>query len=208
MKKILYLILHGEVYRERVFNVKNTWGKNEDCIFYSDYQDYSNNIFKVCEDKTYHSNEKKFCSIPKSLDERYLDYDWYFFVDDDTFINTTLAKSFVNTLNDDEVYGEILNTWTPDPTLYYLSGGAGILIPKKIFLHLRENLENYKTGYSDVSLGFYFRKFNIKFNNSGLFKSQNPSFYNINEKNIKDYISFHYVKTYDEMKIFNNICNS
>ena len=44
MKKILYVILHGSMNSSRYFNVKETWGKNVDCLFYSDHEDIEKNI--------------------------------------------------------------------------------------------------------------------------------------------------------------------
>ena len=39
MKNILFLILHGSVHKERVENVKKTWGENIDLLFYGDIED-------------------------------------------------------------------------------------------------------------------------------------------------------------------------
>ena len=56
MKNILYVILHGLTHKNRYKNVKDTWGKDVDCIFYSDYKD--ENVIKVSNHTDYKSNEK------------------------------------------------------------------------------------------------------------------------------------------------------
>lgn len=198
MKKILYVILHGSVYKHRYDNVMNTWGKNKDVLFYADYND--KNVIKVSDDVSYKSNEEKHINIINLLnDNNNYDYEWFFFCDDDTFVNTTKLENSLDTFNPNFVNGSILNTWQNDPSLNYCSGGAGYLINRNILGKI--NLKNHKTGWSDVSLGLSLRESKIECINSTLFNSQPPEFYNIEISDVKNYISFHYIKTEDKMKI-------
>ena len=65
MKKILYVILHGSINKERFYNIKETWGSNVDTLFYSDYEELDKNIIKVSNRNDYHSNEEKHINVLK-----------------------------------------------------------------------------------------------------------------------------------------------
>jgi len=200
MKKILYVILHGIVNKNRYNNVMNTWGRDKDVLFYADYNDDDKNVIKVSENTSYFSNEEKHINVIKFLNQNNkYNYEWFFFCDDDTFVNTNKLEDSLNTFDLNVVNGSVLNTWKNDPSLYYCSGGAGYLINHNILGKI--NLKNHKTGWSDVSLGLSLRETKIECINSKLFNSQPPEFYNIEINDIKNYISFHYIKTEDKMKI-------
>jgi len=202
MKKILYVILHGVVNKHRYDNVMNTWGKGKDVLFYADYNDDDKNIIKVSNNTSYSSNEEKYINIIKFLNgnDKY-NYEWFFFCDDDTFVNTKKLEDSLDTFDSNFVNGSILNSWAIDFSLNYCSGGAGYLINFYLLEKINLNIKNYNTGWSDVSLGLSLRESNIKCFNSPLFNSQPPEFYNIEISDIKNYISFHYIKTEDKMKI-------
>lgn len=204
--KILYLILHTKKHQDRYDNVVNTWAKNVDFLFYSDHDDDNKQIIKVTDRNDYHSNEVKFYSVVKNFPEKYLNYDWYFFCDNDTFVNTKLFEDNLNKFNSSKVYGQKIYTWTQDPTLGYYSGGAGYLISNRILRFLKTNIKNYNTGFSDVTLGLNIKEHEIENEDSDFFKSQPPEYYNIKIEDTKNYISFHYIKTFNKMnELLNNI---
>ena len=98
MKKILYVILHGEVYKERYHNIKDTWGKDKDLLFYGDYEDIDKGIIKVSENKSYRSNEEKHINVLKYFNENSnYNYEWFFFCDDDTFVNVNKLEELLPT---------------------------------------------------------------------------------------------------------------
>jgi len=206
VKKILYLILHTEKHSDRWSNLTQTWLKGRDYLFYSDHQDDSKNILKVTSDNTYHSNEPKFVNVVTLLPEKYMDYEWYFFVDNDTWVNSNKLEPLLDSFDTNVLHGSKIYCWPHDKTLGYLSGGAGILIHNSKFKHLRDNFKNYKTGYSDVSLGYYMRDYNVECVDNELFKSQSPSHYEISEKNIPNYITFHYIKDRNTQLKYTNLC--
>ena len=105
------------------------------------------------------------------------------------------------------MHGQIINCWPVDRTLYYPSGGAGYLLSNNILKQLSKAVFN-QTIYGDVSVGINIRNMNIKIHNSDLFHSQNQKYYNIADENIKDNITFHYIKTYDDMTNLYNLCYS
>jgi len=200
MKKILYLILHTEKQSERYHNIISTWGKNCDYLFYSDHEDLKNNIIKVSDNNSYNSAEEKFCNVMKLIPEDYKNYEWYFFCDNDTFVNTQLMLSNLENFSTDLVHGEVINSFHPDKSLFYLSGGAGYLVHKNIVKLMMSGVKNYNTGYSDVSFGYFLRDNNIKINDCKLFNSQPPPFFKIKYENSHNYITFHYIKKLDEME--------
>jgi len=200
MKKILYVLLHGSMNDERYHNIISTWGKNVDCLFYSDHEDNDKKIIKVSNRTDYHSNEEKHINIIKYVSNNIKDYEWFFFCDDDTFVNTKKLEFLLNTFDEECVHGSVLNgTWPGDITLNYCSGGAGYLIHSKLINKIAQNIEIRNTGYSDVTLGLFLRDNNIKSINYELFNSQPPDFHNVPIINVKNYISFHYIKTMDYM---------
>jgi hypothetical protein len=91
------------------------------------------------------------------------------------------------------------NTWPGDRNLKYCSGGAGYLIHSELLDKITQNVTILNTGYSDVTLGLFLRDLGIKSMNHIFFKSQPPSFYNTPDKEISNYITFHYIKTIDDM---------
>lgn len=207
MKKILYVILHGLIYEERKLNIKNTWGKNSDCLFYSDYEDSNLNVVKVSNRNDYHSNEEKHIKIINELNTNTPNYEWFFFCDDDTFVNTKKLENSLDFFEKDSIHGSVIQCWPHDINLMYCSGGAGYLIHNTLLKKLT-NVPILNTGYSDVTLGIFLKQNNIKSINHNYFKSQNPNFYNIKDDELGEFISFHYIKTKEEHEhILKNLDN-
>lgn len=221
---ILVCILHTHKNSSRYDNIVNTWGKNIDYLFYSDEEDLTKNIYKVSNRSDYSSAQEKQVNIINQMPEQYLKYDWYFFCDDDTFLNVNKLRNILSKLDTNIVYGEIRNSWASDRTLYYPMGGAGFLISKNIMFKIHGNfIDNSKYGiyHSDVTLGMNLRRLGVEMSpiressidtkpnqldGCPLLNSQNPSFYGIQDSDVYNYISFHYIKEYNEMKKLNDIC--
>lgn len=205
MKKILYVILHGSMNPDRYYNVKETWGKNEDCLFYSDHEDNEKNIVKVSNRTDYHSNEDKHINVLHYVSNNVEGYEWFFFCDDDTFVNTKKLEEFIESSDKNSVHGSVLEgTWPGDRSLNYCSGGAGYLIHSELLKNIINHVKFLNSGYSDVSLGICLRELGISSKDSIMFRSQPPSFFGFGLSEIKNYISFHYIKTKNEMEILLN----
>lgn len=202
--KILALILHGQKSSQRFENISKTWGQEIDFLFYSDHNSFK--TIKVTDRNDYASAELKQINIINDLPKEHLDYDWYLFCDDDTFINAKLLLSKIDSFDPEEITGQLIQCWQPDPTLCYLSGGAGFLMSNKILKSIKGRIPNYNSGYSDVTMGLFYRENNIKIKHSELFMSQNPEFYNVSDNNISKFISFHYIKDYETMRKMHEIC--
>lgn len=162
MKKILYVILHGESNKQRYFNVKDTWGANSDLLFYGDYNDKLEDVIKVSDDKSYNSNEEKHVNVFKYLSQNpEYNYEWFFFCDDDTFVNVNKLENLLYSFNINSVHGQLIMTNIVDgyDNLEYLSGGAGYLIHHNLLNKISNKIKIINTGYADVTLGVCLKKF-------------------------------------------------
>jgi hypothetical protein len=199
MKNILYCIIHTQHQNNRIKNITNTWGKNNSVIFYSDHDDSSNNCYKVCERSDYSSGQLKQINVFNLLLNQFNNYEWYFFCDNDTFVNTTNLDNYIINAERNHIHGEIINTWPQDTTLYYPSGGAGYLMHNSILQNMM-NISYNNTQYGDVSIGINFRNKKIPLKHNNLFKGQLPEFYGLTYDRISEYMTFHYVTSYDTME--------
>jgi len=194
MKKILYTILHTCTRPERYDGIVNSWGKNVDFLFYSDCDNEDKKIVKVSDNSSYSSNEPKHINVIKYLVENNYQYEWFFFCDDDTFVNTKNLENNLDLFDKDKINGSVLkDTWLQDRSLVYCSGGAGYLIHKTLLPIISKTIK-LGSGYSDVSLGICAKELNIELINHDGFKSQPPDFYKVEKTLIKDIYTFHYIK--------------
>lgn len=193
MKKLLYVILHTCTRPDRYDGIVNSWGKDVDYLFYADCEDVSKKIIKVSDDSTYSSNEPKHVNVIKYLIENDYQYEWFFFCDDDTFVNTKKLESYLDFFNQEKISGSVIKTWGKDPNLEYCSGGAGYIIHNSVLKKISEFINVKQTGYSDVTVGLYAKELNIGFDNYDGFKSQDPKHYNVDKSTIKDMFTYHYI---------------
>ena len=199
-KQLLYVIMSSSIFKERVDTLKKTWCKNIDYVIYSDHEDVFENIIKVSDRKDYHSNEEKHINMINSLSNL---YDWYFFCDDDTFVNTKMTDEILKFADKNYVYGNIINQINnPDNPIFikemipkefvYLEGGAGYLINQFTINKIKPFI-NYNTGYADVSFGLNLYYNNVKIKDISL----------INQA-IK--LSCHFMKTFEQMnQMYNHV---
>jgi hypothetical protein len=208
-KKILYCLLHGESCMDRVENVFKTWGQNVDIIFYSDYDNLEKKVYKVTDKKGYLDLEEKHINGLKFINSNFVDYKWYFFCDDDTFVNTKKMNEFLEIAQEDIVYGYLINCWRTIPSLYFPSGGAGVLISKKNLKKVSNNIVGKGTKFAaDVTLGLNLIDENIKVSNCEYFHSEKSEHYGISVENIKEHITFHHIKNLNEMQTYYNLCKN
>ena len=204
MKKILICLMTTQKNKDRQNNIKNTWLKNSqvEYLFYSDHEDVEHNIIKVSNRTDYHSNEEKHINCLNYVLQNKLNYEWYYFCDDDTFVNVNNLFNFIDKCEKNKIYGSVINYKnSPENPIYnkilkniqYPSGGAGYLI-NNLILKSFEEFKNYNVGFSDVSFGINMHnKFEIV--DPNLFFSQAPEFYKHNYEEKLNSISYHYIKT-------------
>lgn len=202
MKQVQINILTSKNTSERIEYAKKTWlldDNSVDVIFYSDFFDETNNIIKVSNDSTYRGCEERVVERLKQIKSNNI-YNWYFFVDDDTYVNINNLNKFVETSNSDIVYGRKCCGWG---NLNYAQGGAGLLISKKIIDNISpETIYKRGSGYSDVIFGQILTANNIK---TEYYEEHNTFFH---ERQYEEYhnkygcqrkcVTFHQVKSFDD----------
>lgn len=217
MKNVICFVNTTKKHIDRIENITKTWAEKIDTVFYSDHQDPGNNVIKVSNRDDYASGEEKQINILNRLsdltdgdDNNLLDvYDWVFFVDDDTFINVENLEKYLDSFDEDKVYGSIFDSVKDSENPMYVnkvipleakfpSGGAGFLVSTSVIKDIKD-FSNYHTICGDVSAGLNFHFNQVEQVDSKLFNSQNPEFYGHSEDEIKEMISYHYIKTFEEM---------
>jgi hypothetical protein len=204
MKPLLILILTSEKYlnsKERQQAILNTWGKNCDIHFYAEYEDKNNKIIKVCD---VDDVEEKIKGIFEYINKNLInEYEWFYFCDDDCFVNTKFLLKILQNFDPQSVHG--MDCFGCYGDLHYPQGGAGFLVHQNL-IPLYKDFKNFKTTHSDVTFGLNTREKGIKFTHNDIFKCHPPSYYNIPEDKIADYVSFHYIKDETLMSKLNDIC--
>lgn len=216
--KIVYGIMESHKSRKLTEFSLKTWVNFNNVLIFTDKENVNDNRFvKITNRDDYHSNAVKCILGFRYMFEHFKESDFYVFIDNDTYLNVNNLQNFLINKDPKELkaYGNILNTWT-DTSLYYLSGGAGIVLTHETMRRLYDVLEKDERefectksehpsviyDYSDVTLGFHMKEIGVEIIDSEYFHSQPPGFY----KNviIEDSISFHYMNTIDKMqKIIN-----
>ena len=158
------------------------------------------NIIKVSNNSTYYSGEEKQINIINNFPKNKLNYDWYVFVDNDSFVNTKKIYEIIENFIPDHVYGSTCNCWPGDKNLHYCLGGAGIFISNLVLKRIIGKLTHNPVPWGDLSLGINLKRLNINMINDDRLHSQPPSFYKINDEDIKNNATFHYIYTFDEME--------
>ena len=183
LSNTLVVALTSDLYLDtRVKSIQNTWGKLIDTIFLTDSENSQKDIIGYNTPKNYDGIQDKYLNFFEKFN--FEKYDYYFFVDDDTFINIENLKSLKIPSSEDNfayIRRLVLN---PDGTdkdgnytgypmdklrghniqlpLTHPSGGAGYILSKKTTLEIKKYLEFAKddtslSGHSDVTLGFWLR---------------------------------------------------
>lgn len=214
MNDVICVVMTTEQYNDRIERIENTWAKDIPTVFYSDHQDTDRKIVKVSDLKEYCDTEEKNINIINMIRDGYEnilnDYEWICFCDDDTFINSRVVYEEINYLNKLCLHGNLTDRLSnPSNPIYikpgipldlkYLCGGAGFFISTNL-LKLSGNFKNYNTGFGDVGVGMncYYKK--IPVINNELFCSNTPAIHKHSDNIIKTKLSYHYIKTDDEMK--------
>lgn len=150
--KILYVILTCEKYlNTRVKWQKESWAKSVPVAY----------LVEPVGEEVYNNAPLKYIPFFKTL---VTDFDWFFFCDDDTFVDTKKLKWFLETqVMPDEEYVMIGFSGGTFPIhnlkITWCSGGAGIAMSrelvKKIQSHLRNTENPLVTHETDISLAIW-----------------------------------------------------
>jgi len=207
---IAYIILTCEKnINTYVLWQKNTFLKNinkNDIYYISAKNDSENSIYGWNTIDTYDSCPIKYMYFIKNMD---INYDWYLFIDDDSFCNTVGISEYLKKFdNSDKLYiGKIVYN-----TIHYMTGGAGFILSKQLYNELKKYIINIddeqkliKNIHGDMSLGLWLYNIkNIKYINASGFNQNMHS----NENQLDNFLTFHYVKKLEHFEFYDNICNS
>lgn len=206
---ILIAVVTSSLNKDRQETINKTWNNknynNVNVIFLSDEEEETKKIFKFSNSTDYKSAEDKVLNFIGALKDNNIS-DWYFIVDDDTFVNIKNLIDFIYSADPNYVYGFLAQKdwWNG---LEYLQGGAGTLISHKIIETInKETIIHYQTGFCDVALGLIFKANNIKINGCNkpdncLFLEKSFNHYReIGKEKLLEKITFHQIRTYDDMK--------
>ena len=156
---IQFNVLTTQNLPERVNNILYTWGKETtNIIFFSDHEDPNKKIIKT----TISENTGQYNSCPEKIFYRLKQikqnniFDWYIFVDDDTFVNVKNVITFLQKADKTCSYGSRANWGHPQ-------GGAGFFISNiTIDRIILKNLSEYiVTRFSDELIGYIFQDNNL-----------------------------------------------
>ena len=132
-----------------------------------------------------------------------LDYDWYYFMDDDTFVFPKRLNNFVMNYNkEDSLY--IGNRCKNYSFPIYMSGGGGFLLTKSLYFSLIDYIRNTPEDtlltsiYGDYLIGLWLTNINKKTIEVDIFNSSIHK----NDSQLENYISFHYLKTKEEYEFY------
>lgn len=141
-----------------------------------------------------------------------LNYDWYIFIDDDTFVFIDKLKNLLNNYNSTENYyiGHELDHIKNDFCLY-MSGGAGYAISNSLYSilynYVREKGINnsYKHWCDDLCIGLWINELKSKYNIKQI-NNKNFLIHRFkNETELDDSITCHEIKTKRDNEICYNI---
>lgn len=225
--RIKFITLTCEKYHDtRVCCIRETWGENQDITFLSDVNSGNDILGYEYLPKGYENISHKYFEFIRKYEN--FDYDWYFFTDDDTFVNVDNVKKLLENFNTEDnicighegalnidgtdmdgnqtgfpiytISGE--GSWLP---IRYVSGGAGFILSKKsmrIICDYAKKCENPAKSYnSDVTFGFWMRNVNIKIVDVVGFWWTNPSDLRHNESEINESFTYHYVNIENMQKL-------
>lgn len=182
-------VLSSLACKDRIKNIKNSWGRHfSDIIYYADFE-LLPDVIKCTNIATTFGNEQKLLNRLIQVKQNN-DWDWYFFVDDDTFVNSINLFSLLNNIDKNKAYGRIVGGWGID----YFQGGGGTLISNKLISAIpNSNLYLRGSTYSDVLFGQIMKDSNIELVHIEEFYDRSPLSYNLNTEQIKKAITFHQV---------------
>lgn len=186
-------------YTGRQDCVLKSWGQNVEQYFYSEHSDPDRRVLKVCDENNV---VVKQTAILWYIREHFSNgYEWYFFGDDDTFLNTRLLLTDLNSFARDKVNG---NVCTGNSRLPYPQGGAGFLIHRELMPRFYDSIVYRGVPAGDIGFGCNMYRADVQMNHSYLFNQYRPGSYGRSFGDCYKYYTYHYVC--DEMEQMEKIC--
>ncbi len=180
------------------------WSVNPEDVYVLSANSKSPNIYGWNTPDNYEGCPLKYVRF---LQNKLIDYDWYYFMDDDTFMYVDRLHAFLQKYNEKESY-YIGNICKHISYPVYMSGGAGFLLSKPLYMALveyvksRSDTELLLSIYGDLCMGHWLTNVSQKcIVDISLF---NPYMHKT-EDELKNCISFHYLKTEENYKFYRNV---
>lgn len=218
--KICYIIKTCDKYLDnRVVYQANTCLQhiNVNDIFYlTSKPDISRRHFGWNTDDSYMCLTLKVLQFFYNIDcDEYDEYDWYVFMDDDTFVFTDRLTDFLSKLDSTANYyiGRELDHIKKDFCLY-MSGGAGYIISKPLFILLQSHIKNNGIDFSnkhwceDLTIGLLIQEL-VNIHNNSVNLLNDDRFHvgvHQNEEELESAITFHNVREEEQFNFYKNIC--
>ena len=215
---ICYIILTCEKYiPTRVAWQKATCFRNTnlaDCYFLS-CKPSAGSVYGWNTADDYPSCIVKYIKFFQNMD---LNYDWYMFIDDDTFVFPKRAEQYVNQL-DHTTPSYVGSMWSHIPNLRFASGGAGFFLSRPAYKMLRTFLMNDVNAAmrtreapdnGDATLGVWINEINrrkgrpIQLFNDWIHIQAWPT---TNLTKILSCVTFHYVGKKEQFDLYNKYLN-
>ena len=186
MDNLEFIVLTCDKYlNTRVKSIQETWGSNQNIKFLTDSKIEDKDIIGFGTPQTYEGIFEKYLLFFKNYN--FTKKDYYFFVDDDTFVNlknlnklnlpskeTLFLTGRVLCLNIDgtDLWGNqtgtnisLINGENTSLPLYYQSGGSGFILTQSSCVSIQNYLKSSTNipycRFGDVSLGFWARNCGI-----------------------------------------------
>lgn len=202
MGNIFYSLLSCEKYkltRQRI--LRETWLSKvppSDYVFLSD--EHSDDSVKMSDKKDYSSCEEKQLNSLNYLLKNKLNYEWYFFGDDDTYVNPFNLTDFLSSFTEESVGSSLNKLSDPRNGAFdifninaYYSGGAGFVFSKKTLNSVDGKLFPPSIFYADISMGRLLLNCGGKITDCNRFFATNFSELKHSEETIKRAITYHYM---------------
>jgi Fringe-like len=204
---ICYIILTCELYiptRAKYLLETSLKNVNPNDIYFLSCKSSQPNVYGWNTADNYESCPLKYVRFFQNMK---LDYDWYYFMDDDTFVFPNRLSTFLQQYNkNDRLY--IGNRCTHVEYHLYMSGGAGFLLTKSVYFELidyiksKNDHELITERYGDYLMGIWLSNIpNKKIVSIDLFKMIRHE----NDEELINFISFHYLKTKEHYDFYNSI---
>lgn len=208
--KVCYIVLTCEKYiPTRVKWQTETFLKKVDSkdVYFLSCKNEGSNIYGWNTPDDYASCPLKYVSFLRNMT---IHYDWYCFIDDDTFINVDNLHNLLNTYNKKEslYIGHICDNYSPP---FYMSGGAGFLLTKSTYFSLLEYIRTTSNDkllisiYGDLSIGCWLKNVaNVALIDNKLFHAAKHN----NEEELEFFASVHNLTTQEDFEFYNNCVNN
>lgn len=201
LNDLLFVVLTCDKYLEdRVKSIKNSWGKYVNVVYLTDSKFEEDNLVGYDTPKNYDGIQEKYYNF--FLNYNFNNYKYFFFLDDDTFVNLDnlinlelptpdkmfcIGRELHLNKNGTDKWGnftgypmnKLKNNGSELP-LIYPSGGSGYIVSNKSVVEIQKYLNSLRenrpiSGHSDVSIGFWLRNCGVEFISSNQFWWDTPN---------------------------------